>query len=93
MIIDSGLKSESSESVNFIEKSDQRPRPHLDNKILTSWNGLMISGFAVSGMALLQKRPEYIEIAVQAAEFVRFAYIREGNSGSLEVSKQLSLKT
>ena len=43
----------------------------------------MISGFAVSGMALLQKRPEYIEIAVQAAEFVRFAYNRRGNGGSL----------
>ena len=80
-----------SESVNFIEKSDQRPRPHLDNKILTSWNGLMISGFAVSGMALLQKRPEYIEIAVQAAEFVRFAYTRGGNWGSSAISKSLCL--
>ena len=89
MIIDSILKSESSDSVNFIEKSDQRPRPHLDNKILTSWNGLMISGFAVSGMALLQKRPEYIEIAVQAAEFIRFAYARGDNWECSGISKSL----
>ena len=41
----------------LFEERQKRPRPHLDDKILTSWNGLMISGFAVSGMAL--QNPEF----------------------------------
>ena len=96
IVADFGLENEAAllskvkeiQEILYAERQ-KRPRPHLDNKILTSWNGLMISGFAVSGMALLQKRPEYIEIAVQAAEFVRFAYTRGGNWGSSGISKSL----
>ena len=62
------LKVKDIQEILYAERQ-KRPRPHLDNKILTSWNGLMISGFAVSGMAL--HRPDYIEKAVQAAEFIR----------------------
>ncbi|KAH0629442.1 hypothetical protein JD844_011512 [Phrynosoma platyrhinos] len=47
----------------------QRPRPHLDTKMLASWNGLMISGFAQSG-AILGKE-EYIDRAGRAADFLR----------------------
>jgi uncharacterized protein YyaL (SSP411 family) len=48
---------------------DKRPRPHLDDKILTAWNGLMISAFAKAGAALGEAR--YLEAATRAAEFVR----------------------
>ena len=34
---------DSCKSVVF-EARLKRPRPHLDDKILTAWNGLMISG-------------------------------------------------
>ncbi|MBC8351740.1 MAG: thioredoxin domain-containing protein [Planctomycetes bacterium] len=47
---------------------DKRPRPMTDTKILTSWNGLMIRGFADSGR--IMKNEEYIEAAVRGAEFV-----------------------
>uniref|UniRef100_A0A8D0EEC5 Spermatosis associated 20 n=2 Tax=Salvator merianae TaxID=96440 RepID=A0A8D0EEC5_SALMN len=47
----------------------QRPRPHLDSKMLASWNGLMISGFAQSG-AILGKQ-EYIDRAARAAYFLQ----------------------
>ena len=46
-----------------------RPRPHLDDKILTAWNGLMISGLCAAGNALGNK--EYIELAVNAATFLQ----------------------
>ena len=53
----------------LFELRKHRPRPHLDDKILTAWNGLMISAFAKAGAALDDAR--YIEAAVSAAEFVR----------------------
>ena len=46
----------------------KRIRPLLDTKILASWNGLMIRGFADAGRLLENK--QYIEIAAKAADFV-----------------------
>ncbi|XP_009067463.1 PREDICTED: spermatogenesis-associated protein 20 [Acanthisitta chloris] len=47
----------------------QRPRPHLDTKMLAAWNGLMISGFAQAGAILAEQ--EYVHRAAQAASFLR----------------------
>lgn len=46
----------------------ERPRPLTDNKILTSWNGLMIRGFADAGRCLDNDR--YIQAGSGAAKFV-----------------------
>lgn len=51
----------------MLQARNKRPRPLTDNKILTSWNGLMIRGFADAGRLL--KKPEYIDRATRAAEF------------------------
>jgi hypothetical protein len=45
-----------------------RPRPHKDDKIITSWNGLMISALAHSGAALGGDR--YVQAATRAAAFI-----------------------
>jgi uncharacterized protein YyaL (SSP411 family) len=45
-----------------------RPRPFLDTKILTGWNGEMIAGYAVAGQALHE--PKYVATAARAADFV-----------------------
>ncbi len=47
----------------------KRARPHLDDKIITAWNGLMISAFA-HGAQVLGDRG-YLEAATRAATFVR----------------------
>lgn len=46
----------------------KRPRPHLDDKVLTDWNGLMISACALAARTLGEKR--YAQAAVKAAEFI-----------------------
>jgi len=45
-----------------------RVRPHLDDKVLTSWNGLMISAFTLAARAL--NEPRYLEAAEAAAAFI-----------------------
>jgi hypothetical protein len=46
----------------------QRVRPGLDNKVLTSWNALMITAFAEAAMVL--DEPRYAEVAAKAADFI-----------------------
>ena len=46
----------------------RRPPPLLDDKILTSWNGLMISAFATAGAILGE--PAYVDAAERAAAFL-----------------------
>ena len=48
---------------------DQRPRPHLDDKIVTAWNGLMISGFAKGFQTLGDRR--YLIGAQRAGDFLQ----------------------
>ena len=59
----------------LLEIRQKRPRPHLDDKIITAWNGLMISAFARGAQVLGD--PSYLETASRAAEFVRQNLYRE----------------
>ncbi len=67
-----------------------RPRPHLDDKIITAWNGLMISAFARAAQIL--DDPKYLEAAQRSAKFIRAqlwkdgALIRSYRQGASEVS-------
>jgi uncharacterized protein YyaL (SSP411 family) len=58
-----------SASAKLLEVRGARPRPHLDDKILAAWNGLMISAFARGAQAL--DEPRYADAARGAANFVR----------------------
>ncbi len=53
----------------LLEMRAKRPRPHLDDKIITAWNGLMISAFARAAQVLGDTA--YLEAATRAADFVR----------------------
>ncbi len=46
----------------------KRPQPALDDKVITSWNGLLLSGLAVAGAAL--REPRYVERARALARFL-----------------------
>jgi uncharacterized protein YyaL (SSP411 family) len=50
----------------------KRPRPHLDDKIIAAWNGLMISAFARAAQVLDPATAgRYLEIATRAGKFLR----------------------
>jgi uncharacterized protein YyaL (SSP411 family) len=57
----------------LFEARGRRPRPHLDDKVLVAWNGLMIAALARAGR-VLPDRPdaaEWIAAARRAARFVQ----------------------
>ncbi|VAH84437.1 unnamed protein product [Triticum turgidum subsp. durum] len=63
----------------------KRPRPHLDDKVIVSWNGLAISAFARASQILKSGPPgtkfyfpvagcdpvEYLQVAEKAANFIK----------------------
>ncbi|XP_072931898.1 spermatogenesis-associated protein 20 isoform X2 [Epargyreus clarus] len=56
--------------INILYKARQkRPRPHLDSKMLCSWNGLAIAGLAQAGQGLGEK--SYVDDAIKTAHFIR----------------------
>jgi uncharacterized protein YyaL (SSP411 family) len=61
-----------------------RPRPHLDDKVLTSWNGMMIAAFARAAR-VLPARPQakaWLDTARGAAQFI-FDRLWDPSTGTL----------
>ncbi|MDD2582558.1 MAG: thioredoxin domain-containing protein [Desulfuromonadaceae bacterium] len=54
--------------LKLLEWRERRIRPLRDDKIITSWNGLMIGALADAGVAC--NKQEYIAIASRAASFI-----------------------
>ena len=52
----------------LLQARGKRPRPLLDDKVLTAWNGLMVAAFALGYQALGDE--VYLQAANRAAEFV-----------------------
>lgn len=52
----------------LLAERSKRVRPHLDDKILTAWNGLMISAFAKAGAILSEAR--YKDASGRAIDFI-----------------------
>ena len=61
----------------LFELRGKRPRPHLDDKTLTSWNGLMISAFARAYQVL--GNAEYLDVAKKATGFIRKNLYRDSD--------------
>ena len=53
----------------LFEARSKRPRPHRDEKVLASWNGLMIRAMAKAAQVL--DEPKYLKAAQEAATFFR----------------------
>jgi uncharacterized protein YyaL (SSP411 family) len=61
----------------LLEIRNKRPRPHLDDKIIAAWNGLMISAYAQAAQVL--DEPRCLESAMRAARFLRTNLYDEKN--------------
>src|SRR5688572_21442147 len=56
--------------IALLERRSRRPRPHLDDKVLTAWNGLTIAAFARTAR-VLAGQSRFLEDARRAAQFIR----------------------
>jgi uncharacterized protein YyaL (SSP411 family) len=71
------FKKQSWEKILFAER-EKRPRPRLDDKCLTSWNAIMLKGFADAYKALGDEN--YLNIAIRNADFIiKNLWSPEGN--------------
>ena len=64
----------------LFEARARRMHPSLDDKVLTSWNGLMIAALAQAGQAF--DRPELIDMARRAADTL-LEHMRDADAGTL----------
>ena len=65
----SHLRSQIEKALKMLRSErEHRPPPLRDEKILTAWNGLMITAFARAGFVL--NEPVYLASAVRAATFI-----------------------
>ncbi len=60
----------------LFEKRIERPFPHVDDKVLTAWNALMIAALAKAGAVFDQEA--YIEMAKKALNFIENHLIVDG---------------
>lgn len=79
-VIDTNTENEDFDFVNWcreklFEYRNSRIHPSKDDKILTSWNGLMIAAMAIGGRVL--QKSEYIEAAEKSVNFILNKLVRE----------------
>ncbi len=60
----------------LLEEREKRVYPHVDDKVLTSWNAMMIAGLAKAAQAFGQA--DYTKMAKQAFEFIESRMFVDG---------------
>jgi uncharacterized protein YyaL (SSP411 family) len=70
----------------LLEARHQRPRPSRDDKVVTSWNGLMVSAFARGARVL--NEPRYLKTATRAADFVQTKLCRQSDDTLLRTYRE-----
>ncbi|MFC1739188.1 thioredoxin domain-containing protein [Planctomycetota bacterium] len=62
--------------MKIFQSRQKRIRPHRDDKVITAWNGLMISSLSYGGAILQEER--YVEAAKRSAEFILSTLYKNG---------------
>ncbi len=72
------LNSDQSNAIQkLLEKRAERIRPGLDDKILCSWNGLMLNGLVDAYRAFGEQ--EFLDLALQNAKFIKLNFLKDSN--------------
>ena len=61
----------------LLEARDERPRPGLDDKVLTDWNGLLVAALAKAGR-MLPRGDRFTNMATEAASFLLDTMTHDG---------------
>ena len=61
----------------LLQQRQRRTRPHLDDKVITAWNGLMLSALA-RGSRILEDR-RYLQAAEETADFLLAQLVVDGD--------------
>jgi uncharacterized protein YyaL (SSP411 family) len=70
-----GIIDKKSRTVPLFKYREKRIHPHKDDKILTSWNGLMVAAFSIGARILNDE--SYTQIAEKAITFIFSKLFRE----------------
>ena len=60
----------------LFQEREKRIKPFRDEKILTSWNGLMLSGLAEA--IKIARQPAYLDVANRTVDFIFTKLFRDG---------------
>jgi hypothetical protein len=60
----------------LLQNRSKRPRPHRDDKVISAWNGLMISSLACGGAAFGEQK--YVSTAEKCARFILDTLLQRG---------------
>jgi uncharacterized protein len=70
----------------LLEARAGRPKPSIDDKILTGWNGLMIS--ALSEAHGILKDPRFLEIATDCTNFILTELCKKDTAGEVKLLRR-----
>ncbi len=76
LTLDEARRSLETARAKLFAARNERARPGCDDKVLTSWNALMVKGLAHAGRVM--QRPEWIAAAFGTADFLRQTVWRDG---------------
>lgn len=62
--------------IKLFDARNKRTLPNRDEKIITAWNGLMLSAFSVAARCL--SNPQYLEVAARNAAFLKKYLFKNG---------------
>jgi len=74
----------------LFESRLEREKPNVDNKILTDWNGLMITALSRAGFVFDKDR--YLDLAEETASFILQEMIKDGDLYHAYIDGEVSVK-